>query len=98
MPTTTYRSARGLAPALAAADATTVVPGHAHTPLAVMLVLFAIYARVRAARALLLIALLSFAANADAQLRAEIYVSGLTHPLGFIQDPSNPASSSENGT
>jgi formate dehydrogenase iron-sulfur subunit len=40
VPTTVYRSARGLAPDLAAAHRTTsVAPGHAHTPLAVMLVL-----------------------------------------------------------
>jgi glucose/arabinose dehydrogenase len=46
---------------------------------------------IRAARALLLIVLLAWASTANAQLRAEIYVSGLTHPLGFIQDPSTPA-------
>jgi glucose/arabinose dehydrogenase len=35
--------------------------------------------------------LLLLPAIASAQLRAEVYVSGLTHPLGVIQDPGNPA-------
>lgn len=43
-------------------------------------------------RALFAVAfLLLLPAAAAAQLRAELYVSGLTHPLGFIQDPSDPA-------
>ncbi len=28
---------------------------------------------------------------AEAQLRSSVYVSGLTNPLGFVQDPSNPS-------
>ena len=44
-----------------------------------------------AGRGLLALALLLLPAAASAQLRAEVYVSGLTHPLGFIQDPGNPA-------
>lgn len=39
VPTTVYRSERGLAPELARADEGSVAPGHAHTPLVVMLVL-----------------------------------------------------------
>ncbi|HUF33757.1 MAG TPA: DmsC/YnfH family molybdoenzyme membrane anchor subunit [Acidimicrobiales bacterium] len=39
VPTTTYRSATGIDPGLVAADASAVVPGHAHPSLAVMLVL-----------------------------------------------------------
>ena len=42
-------------------------------------------------RALIALVLLLCPAIASAQLRAEVYVSGLTHPLGFIQDPGNPA-------
>jgi glucose/arabinose dehydrogenase len=43
-------------------------------------------------RALIAVALLLCPTFASAQfLRAEIYISGLTHPLGFIQDPSDPA-------
>ena len=45
----------------------------------------------RAARVLLALILLVWPAVASAQLRAEIYVSGLSHPLGLIQDPSDPA-------
>lgn len=48
-------------------------------------------AALAANRALFALALLLIPIIAHAQLRAEIYVSGLTHPLGFIQDPSNPA-------
>jgi glucose/arabinose dehydrogenase len=44
---------------------------------------------VRAACALFAIALVSVPTIASAQLRAQIHVSGLTHPLGFIQDPSD---------
>jgi glucose/arabinose dehydrogenase len=40
-----------------------------------------------AALALILVA----AAPASAQLRGQVYVSGLTHPLAFVQDPANPA-------
>jgi len=36
-----------------------------------------------------LIALSGGAAMAEAQLRSEIYVSGLTNPVAFVQDPSN---------
>ncbi len=32
---------------------------------------------------------LLLASPADAQLRGQIYVSGLTHPVAFVQDPSN---------
>ena len=45
----------------------------------------------RTARVLFALVLLVCPAVASAQLRAEVYVSGLTHPLGFIQDPADPA-------
>src|SRR5688572_11325318 len=45
----------------------------------------------RAVPALLAFLLLLLPAAASAQLRAEVYVSGLTHPLGLIQDPGDPA-------
>jgi glucose/arabinose dehydrogenase len=45
----------------------------------------------RAALVLVAFALVAYPAAAAAQLRAEVYVSGLTHPLGLIQDPSDPA-------
>jgi glucose/arabinose dehydrogenase len=44
------------------------------------------------ARLLLAAGLLAATATAaSAQLRSSVYVSGLTNPLGFVQDPSNPA-------
>jgi glucose/arabinose dehydrogenase len=46
---------------------------------------------VRGARALAALSIVLVPVVASAQLRAEIYVSGLTHPLGLIQDPANPA-------
>ncbi len=36
-------------------------------------------------------ALMLWAAPAAAQLRASVYVSGLSSPVAFVQDPSNPA-------
>ena len=51
------------------------------------------WSMVARARALvfLVFASVHFPSVASAQLRAVTYVSGLTHPLGFIQDPSNRA-------
>ncbi len=36
-----------------------------------------------------LVALLLFASPAVAQFRGQVYVSGLTHPVAFVQDPAN---------
>jgi glucose/arabinose dehydrogenase len=44
------------------------------------------------ARCLLAVAICSAVpAAVSAQLRSDIYVSGLTHPLEFVQDPSDPS-------
>jgi glucose/arabinose dehydrogenase len=43
------------------------------------------------ARLLALAAILAHASIAEGQLRSAVYVSGLTSPLAFVQDPSNPA-------
>ena len=44
----------------------------------------------RCALAALAVLLVS-AAPASAQLRGQVFVSGLTHPVAFVQDPTNPA-------
>jgi glucose/arabinose dehydrogenase len=43
------------------------------------------------ALALLLTTVLLFATPATAQFRGQLYVSGLTHPVAFVQDPGNAA-------
>ena len=48
-------------------------------------------ATARRVRALIAFVMLFVPAIAAAQLRAEVFVGGLTHPLGLIQDPSDPA-------
>ena len=48
--------------------------------------------RMCAASALGLVVLLLLGASpATAQLRGRVYVSGLSHPVAFVQDPSNTA-------
>jgi hypothetical protein len=44
-----------------------------------------------AATALFASFLALIAAPVQAQMRGQIFVSGLTHPLAFVQDPTNPA-------
>jgi glucose/arabinose dehydrogenase len=46
----------------------------------------------RLSKSIAALAVLSLlASDAHAQLRADVYVSGLTNPLAFVQDPADPA-------
>jgi glucose/arabinose dehydrogenase len=48
-------------------------------------------ARVVHCAAFALVSLVAAASPASAQFRGQVYVSGLTHPLAFVQDPSTPS-------
>ncbi len=47
--------------------------------------------RCAVAALVLLVALIAAASPAAAQIRGQVFVSGLTHPVAFVQDPTNPA-------